>query len=97
MTSLSCHSFPGLEEEEEEQLSLEQTATSAAAGEEEEGELGEGTVPTDHQQVLHRQKREEVRESNRASWRGLYCIPLQSNSLLLLSPLLPSPLTTSNY
>ena len=36
-----------MEEEEEGQPSLEQTATSVAAGEEEEGELGEGTVPTD--------------------------------------------------
>ena len=50
MTSLSCHCFPGLEEEEYEeeeegQLSLEQTATSATAGEEEEGELGEGLFP----------------------------------------------------
>ena len=36
-----------MEEEEEGQPSLEQTATSVAAGEEEEGELGEGTAPTD--------------------------------------------------
>ena len=36
-----------MEEEEEGQLSLKQTATSVAAGEEEEGELGEGTAPTD--------------------------------------------------
>ena len=36
-----------MEEEEEGQPSLEQTATSVAAGEEEEGELGEGTGPTD--------------------------------------------------
>ena len=36
-----------MEEEEEGQPSLEQTATSATAGEEEEGELGEGTAPTD--------------------------------------------------
>ena len=55
-----------MEEKEEGQPSLEQTATSVAAGEE-EGELGEGTVPTDHpppQQVLHRQRRKEVRERN---------------------------------
>ena len=36
-----------MEEEEEGQPSLEQTATSVAAGEEEEGELGEGTAPSD--------------------------------------------------
>ena len=36
-----------MEEEEEGQPSLEQTATSVAAGEEEEGELGEGSAPTD--------------------------------------------------
>ena len=36
-----------MEEEEEGQPSLEQTATSVAAREEEEGELGEGTGPTD--------------------------------------------------
>ena len=34
-------------EEEEGQPSLEQTAISVTAGEEEEGELGEGTAPTD--------------------------------------------------
>ena len=36
-----------MEEEEEGKPPLEQTATSVAAGEEEEGELGEGTAPTD--------------------------------------------------
>ena len=36
-----------MEEEEEGQPSLEQTATSVTAEEEEEGELGEGSAPTD--------------------------------------------------
>ena len=36
-----------MEEEEEGKPPLELTATSVAAGEEEEGELGEGTAPTD--------------------------------------------------
>ena len=36
-----------MKEEEEGQPSLEQTATSVPAGEEEEGELQEGTAPTD--------------------------------------------------
>ena len=52
------------------------------------------------QQVLHRQRRKEVRERNvvcnRASDQGLHCMPLQSYSLLL-SLLLPPPLSPTSY
>ena len=55
-----------LEEEEEGQPSLEQ-ATSVAAGEEEEGQLGQGTAPTDQSSTsasTSQRKRKEVRERN---------------------------------
>ena len=82
-----------MEEEEEGQPSLKQTATSVTAGEEKEGELGEGTAPTNQPSIstsTSQTKEEGEREMwcNTASWRGLYHIPLESHSLFLFS-LLP--------
>ena len=102
MTSLSCHCFPGLEEKFEEEEEEEEDSHLCCCWR--IGGKRIGRRDCSHWPALHLSKyftdkrgRRWERESNRASWRGLYRIPLQSPSLLLLSPLLPSPLTTSSY
>ena len=88
-----------MEEEEEGQPSLEQTATSVAAGEEEEGELGEGTAPTDQPSTSAStsQTKEEGGEREKCGIielvGGVYTVYHFSPLLLLLLSLLPpSPL-----
>ena len=89
-----------MEEEEEGQPSLEQTATSVAAGEEEEGELGEGTAPTDQPSTSAStsQTKEEGGEREKCGGielvGGVYTVyhfsPTHSSSSLSF-PLHPSP------
>ena len=89
-----------MEEEEEGQPSLEQTATSVAAGEEEEGELGEGTAPTDQPSTSAStsQTKEEGGEREKCGVielvGGVYTIrhfsPTHSSSSSLPSPLSPT-------
>ena len=91
-----------MEEEEEGQPSLEQTATSVAAGEE-EGELGEGTTPTDHPSTSAStsQTKEEGGEREKCGAIELvggvcnvyHFSPTHSSSSLLL----PLPLSTTSY
>ena len=88
-----------MEEEEEGQLSLEQTATSVAAGEEEEGELGEGTAPTDQPSTSASTSQTKEEEGEREKCGilelvgGVYTVyhfsPAHSSSLSF--PLYPSP------
>ena len=87
-----------MEEEEEGQPSLGQTATSVAAGEEEEGELGEGTAPTDQPSTSAStsQTKEDGGEREKCAIElvgGVYTVyhfsPTLSSSLSF--PLHPSP------
>ena len=85
-----------MEEEEEGQPSLEQTATSVAAGEEEEGELGEGTAPTDQlsTSASTSQTKEEGGKREKCSVIELV-VPYTTHSSSSLLP--PSPLSTTSY
>ena len=85
-----------MEEEEEGQPSLEQTATSVAAGEEEEGELGEGTVPTDQPSTSAStsQTKEEGGEREKC---GVMELMGGSTPYTTLVPLTPPPLSPSPF
>ena len=78
-----------MEEEEEGQPSLEQTATPVTTGEEEEGELGEGTAPTDQPSTSASTSQTKEEEGEREKCGvielvgGVYTV---HHSLLLLSP-----------
>ena len=94
-----------MEEEEEGQPSLEQTDTSVAAGEEEEGELGEGTAPTDQPStsVSTSQTKEEGGEREKCGvielvggvYTAYHFSPTHSSSSSSSSP--PSPLSSTSY